>query len=170
VTTWPTGDDDGWHRLDPRYPVMARQLAWIRLVLWGSASGLLAFGVWWLTPQHATASTILATIWALPLALLAILWFRIPVLRYRHSSWRLDGDSLELRRGAWWFSETRVPRSRIQHTDVGQGPIERRHALGHLIVHTAGTHHGRIVLRGIAYDDALTIRDRLLQGDVAAPV
>jgi membrane protein YdbS with pleckstrin-like domain len=92
------------------------------------------------------------------------------VLRYRHSSWRLQGNSLELRRGAWWFSEIRVPVSRIQHTDVGQGPIERRHGLGHLLVYTAGTHHGRIKLHGIAHGDALVVRNQLLQGDAVDPV
>jgi membrane protein YdbS with pleckstrin-like domain len=149
---------------------MARQAAWVKLGIWAVLSGLVAYGIWWLTPQGATATMIMAAIWLVPALVGGVLWFRLPVLRYRHSSWRLDGESLEIRRGAWWFSETRVPRSRIQHTDVSQGPIERRHGLGHLVVYTAGTHHSEIKLGGIAHETAIAIRDQLLQSGRHAPV
>jgi membrane protein YdbS with pleckstrin-like domain len=57
-----------------------------------------------------------------------------------------------------------VPRSRIQHTDVGQGPIEGRLGLAHLTVYTAGTHQASTTLAGIRYERALAIRKELTLG------
>ena len=44
---------------------------------------------------------------------------------------------------------TNVPRSRVQHTDVSQGPLERNHGLGTLVVYTAGTDHAKVELGGL---------------------
>lgn len=170
VTAPESVTDAGWRRLDPRYPAMARQRAWIRLAIWGALLLLVLFGIWWLTPRSTTALTILAVCWLVPTTVFGMLWFRLPVLHYRHAAWRIDGESLDLRTGAWWHSELRVPRSRIQHTDVSQGPLERRHGLGTLVVYTAGTHHSEIKLGGIAHEDAIALRDRLLQHGRDVPV
>ena len=59
-------------------------------------------------------------------------------------------------------STINVPRSRVQHTDVAQGPFERKYELGRLIVYTAGTQHARVELPGLEYHTALSIRDQLL--------
>ena len=64
-----------------------------------------------------------------------------PALAYRYASYVVGPDGLEIRRGVLFRSVTNVPRSRVQHTDVSQGPIERAHRLGSLIVYTAGTDH-----------------------------
>ena len=42
-----------------------------------------------------------------------------------------------------------VPRSRVQHTDVSQGPVERRFGLGTLVIYTAGTDYARVDLAGL---------------------
>jgi uncharacterized protein len=60
-----------------------------------------------------------------------------------------------------------VPRSRVQHTDVSQGPLERKHGLGRLVIFTAGTQHSRVELPGLAHHTALDIRDRLLPRQTA---
>ena len=60
-----------------------------------------------------------------------------------------------------WRSVTHVPRSRVQHTDVSQGPLERRYGLGTLVVYTAGTDHARVSLPGLAWETALALRDEL---------
>ena len=56
-----------------------------------------------------------------------------------------------------------VPRSRVQHTDVSQGPIERGFGLGTLVIYTAGTEHARVELHGLEHGTALHIRDHLLK-------
>jgi hypothetical protein len=55
-----------------------------------------------------------------------------------------------------------VPRTRVQHTDVSQGPIERRFGLGTLVVYTAGTDHAMVALSGLDHGRALMIREHLL--------
>jgi membrane protein YdbS with pleckstrin-like domain len=159
-----------WRRLDPRYPRMAREAAAMRLALWGGLLLTVAAVAWWIADPGPRGIAALLVAWSVPVLVLGALGFYLPGLRYRHSAWRIDGQFLELRTGAWWRTETRVPRSRIQHTDVGQGPIERRHGLGHLVLYTAGHQHGAVKLRGIDHGDALILRDTLLQGDDRAPV
>jgi membrane protein YdbS with pleckstrin-like domain len=58
-----------------------------------------------------------------------------------------------------------VPRSRVQHTDVSQGPLERRYGLGTLVIYTAGTSHSRVNLEGLDHEVARRIRAHLLPKD-----
>jgi membrane protein YdbS with pleckstrin-like domain len=85
-----------------------------------------------------------------------------PEISYRHTFYKVDPDGLEIRRGVVWRSVTSVPRSRVQHTDVSQGPLERRFDLGTLVVYTAGTDHAQVQLPGLPHARALRIRDHLL--------
>ena len=55
-----------------------------------------------------------------------------------------------------------VPRSRVQHIDVSQGPIERSYGLATLSIHTAGTEYSKVDLPGLGHSVALTVRDALL--------
>jgi len=91
-------------------------------------------------------------------------WSQVwPSVRYRHVSWRADRTGLRIDSGVWWRSTVSVPRSRVQHTDVQQGPIDRGFELAALVVHTAGTQHASITLAGLAHADALTLRDFLIE-------
>jgi hypothetical protein len=74
----------------------------------------------------------------------------------------LSEDGLLIKRGVWWYRETYVPRARVQHTDVNQGPIARRFGIATLKVFTAGTHEGEIEVGGLAHTDALRLRDEML--------
>jgi membrane protein YdbS with pleckstrin-like domain len=94
------------------------------------------------------------------LGLFALLW---PPVRYRHVAYRLDGNGIQIRKGVLWRSTVNVPHSRVQHTDVQQGPIERSFGLATLLIHTAGTQHAVIPLSGLGHEVALAIRDYLLQ-------
>ena len=70
--------------------------------------------------------------------------------------------SLQIRRGVFWRERITVPRNRIQHTDVSQGPLERQFGLATLLVHTAGTEFARVSLPGLENGRALAIRDHLM--------
>ena len=83
-------------------------------------------------------------------------------IAYRHASYKVDGQGIEIRRGVFWRTIINIPRSRVQHTDVSQGPLERTHELGTLVVYTAGTDHARVDLHGLAHARALRIREHLL--------
>lgn len=82
--------------------------------------------------------------------------------RWQHTSWRLDDAGLSVRRGRYFFSETLVPRSRVQHLDLERGPIERRQGLATLVVHTAGTRTHALRQPGLDENEAMALRDALL--------
>lgn len=100
--------------------------------------------------------------WAVLTVTAAVVSYVWPEARYRRTRYRVDHDGLTIRRGIFWRSETFVPRSRIQHTDVLQGPLQRQFELATLIVHTAGTQDASVPLGGLSYQVALPIRDLLI--------
>ncbi|WP_058835802.1 PH domain-containing protein [Luteimonas abyssi] len=147
-------DDAGWQALPPR----ARWL----FVLSGAtglavpaaiALGLLGF---WLGLEGAQRIG-LAGVW---LALVALAGW-MGARRYRFTRWRIDADGFGLQRGRMWFTETRVPGTRVQHIDIRRGPLERRAGLSTLIVHTAGTRDSAVAVPCLDADDAERLRDRL---------
>lgn len=103
----------------------------------------------------------LTTAGALALLVLAMWWFW-PALVWKHLTYRVAPDMLIIRRGVLWRTETRVPRSRIQHTDVSEGPLERGLGLATLVVHTAGTRFATVDLPGLTSSTAQELRDALL--------
>lgn len=119
----------------------------------------------WSTRPGWRVMVIVAGAWLVGTVALALWMWRWPDIFYRHASYRLDEEGLEIRRGVVWRSIINVPRSRVQHTDVSQGPLERSHGLSTLIVHTAGTEHARVGLAGLSREDALSLRDQLLPRD-----
>jgi hypothetical protein len=100
------------------------------------------------------------------LALLG-LWHAIrwPARAYEHTFYRVDDQGIEIRKGVYWRVVINVPRSRVQHIDVSQGPLERRFGLGKLSIYTAGTEYALVALRGLTHERALRIRDHLLPGE-----
>jgi uncharacterized protein len=86
-----------------------------------------------------------------------------PRIAYRHASWRLDQESLEIRRGVFWKHRISIPLGRVQHADVSQGPLLRQYGLGKLTVHTAGTSNATIDLDGLTHGTALAVRDELVR-------
>ena len=85
-----------------------------------------------------------------------------PPRAYQHSFYRIDEQGVEIRKGVYWRIVINVPRSRVQHIDVSQGPIERRYGLGTLVIYTAGTDHAKVALSGLEHGRALRIREHLL--------
>ena len=88
-----------------------------------------------------------------------------PAWRYQYTRYRVDRLGLTIRRGIYWRSVTSVPKSRIQHIDVLQGPVQRRFELATLVVHTAGTQSASVSLGGLSHADALPLRDFLIDRD-----
>ncbi len=149
-------------RLDPRYVPFQRAVGWI--VTASISAGLLlsALIVWLAGDLPRWMSLMLGPVW---LALTGgIGWFCYawPVLVQRHTLYTVDTHGIEIRSGVWWRAVTWVPRSRVQHIDVSQGPMERTHDLGRLIIHTAGTDHARVELPGLNHAVAFRIRNHLL--------
>lgn len=156
---------DGFQRLDPRI-IHVRQIIGLVTSAIIAAGGLLALVVLALVWKPVWSLIGLgAGAWVLVTALLTWWLWTWPGKAYEYASYRLDADGLEIRRGVIWRSIVNVPRPRVQHTDVSQGPIERSHELSMLIVHTAGTEHAQVALPGLSRENALALRDQLLPRD-----
>jgi hypothetical protein len=101
----------------------------------------------------------------LVIALLIWLASREPRWVFRNTSYRVSDQGIQIRKGILWKQVIDVPRSRIQHTDVMQGPLGRRFGIAKLTIHTAGTQHSSVELDGLAREVALEIRDYLIRED-----
>jgi membrane protein YdbS with pleckstrin-like domain len=154
------------HSLDPRVIPFERITGgvFIAVVAAGSMIGL---SVRMLAGRDMGGWAVLLFLVWLALVLLgawkALAW---PARAYRHTSYRVDDQGIEIRRGVYWRVVIDVPRSRVQHTDVSQGPLERRFGLGTLVIYTAGTDHAKVELSGLEHGRALRIRGHLLQSSL----
>lgn len=127
---------------------------------------------------HGTFSALIFTVLAIALSLpVPGLWPLLPVLvaiagltlawvwppvAYRYLRFGVDETGIAIESGVLWRSRVALPRVRIQHTDVSQGPLERRYDIGTLKLYTAGSRHVKIELPGLKHDEALALRDALL--------
>jgi membrane protein YdbS with pleckstrin-like domain len=156
---------DGIERqLDPRWIPLQRILAVIPTVILAGVSFAFVLSLW-VGSGILFLGFLLLPVWAVTIAAFAWQLQRWPAIAYRHSSYRIDEDGIEIRQGVYWRTITNVPRSRVQHTDVSQGPLERRFGLGTLVVYTAGTAHSKVNLSGLDFDVARRIRAHLLPDD-----
>jgi membrane protein YdbS with pleckstrin-like domain len=158
------------HRLDPRSIPMERLTGWIAVgVLGPGLFGALLIN-WAATDLSVPGLIVRGAAWLAlvgPLAWRAHAW---PAVRYRHTSYRLDDLGIEIREGVFFRVVVNVPRTRVQHTDVAQGPIERKYGLGTLVIYTAGTDHSRVSLSGLEHGRAMAIRQHLLPGGTSDAV
>jgi len=153
-------------RLDPRSIDVEQATGWIVSAVLGAITFIPMFGSglavlvsgqapWWVP-------MLILALWIVVNGALAWQLQRWPAIAHRHTAYRVDQDGIEIRRGVVWRKIVNVPRSRVQHTDVSQGPLERRYGLGTLVIYTAGTDHARVALSGLEHGTALQIREHLL--------
>jgi uncharacterized protein len=154
---------DGVSRaLDPRWVDYQRQIGWLASVTFALMLMVAVVAGAALAELPPVPLAVAAAAAAVLRAWLSQWW---PGVAYRYASYRLNERALEIRRGVLWRSVIDVPRSRIQHSDVSQGPLERLHGLGTLGVYTAGTSHALVQLHGLDHGRALAIREHLMQAD-----
>jgi uncharacterized protein len=167
----PSVADGVEHPLDPRSISVNRIGGWIfaAIILLPSFVGAVVgiFASPWPMWARLTMPAILWPLLAVGLGWLAHQW---PVVEHRHSSYRVDDEGIRIRRGVFWRHVIDVPRNRVQHTDVSQGPVERTFGLGTLVIFTAGTEHARVTLGGLDHAVALRVRDHLLATERADAV
>ncbi len=158
------------HQLDPRVVPVRQIVGWIATVSIAGIS-LVAIPIVWFANDLRWAWLALMVVgWALVVGALAWFAHRWPAIDYRHTFYRVDEEGIEIREGVYWRTIVNVPRSRVQHTDVSQGPLQRSRGLGTLVIYTAGTDHARVTLGGLGYETALRIREHLLPKDASDAV
>lgn len=156
----------GWQRLDPRKIELDRAVGWIVTAVlsagWLFGSIIIGLGS---DDAPAWLRAGLLLLWLPFTVAIGLLSYRWPPLEYRHARYRIDELLIEIESGVVWRTSITVPRSRVQHLDVTQGPLQRRYGLGVLSIYTAGTEHSQVTVPGLGYEVAQTLRDRLLPRD-----
>jgi len=149
-------------RLDPRSVTVARIAGGIAAVVLTLLALIFLIVMFFVGPGGPVVKLSMAGGWLLFVGLLAFstLWW--PAVRHRHTFYSVAESGIVIRRGVLWRSTHTIPRSRVQHTDVSQGPVERSFELATLIIYTAGTQHASVSLSGLPRDRAFLIRDHLI--------
>ena len=157
------GAGEGDKALDPASVTAARLAGAIGMTV-ASSSALAAVLVAAVaTPLGGLAAAGLAAAVLVLSAAGAAASYLWPAVRYRHIRYRLDAHGVTIRRGVVWRTVTSVPTSRVQHTDVSRGPVERYFDLATLVIHTAGTRDASVALSGLGHREALALRDGLIE-------
>ena len=120
------------HHLDPRSVTMGRILILIFAGMTALSASFWLLIVVLLRPDSLPIQLlIVAGIYLLAL----IMWrggLRLVELEHKHTWYRISEHGIEIHEGVVWRSARLVARSRIQHTDVTQGPLQRRFGLASL--------------------------------------
>jgi membrane protein YdbS with pleckstrin-like domain len=150
-------DEAGLQPVDPAYAkvlAISLALAWLPVAIGATVVDLL------IMPQVQGPVGLLAVLtWLLA----GIMIVMLPMRRYARIGYHLGSDDLRVARGFFFRTDTIVPFVRVQHIDVGQGPIERRYGLSHLVVHTSGTHNSTVTLPGLPSATAAAMRETIRQ-------
>lgn len=102
------------------------------------------------------ALSILGGVWVLYL----ILFFYLAAA-YKNYSYIMDDRGFYINSGVIWKNKIVVPRNRVQHTDISQGPLDRQYDLAELTIHTAGTRSASVKLLGLYRQQAEDLRESL---------
>lgn len=149
------------HSVDPRSVHVARLIA-IPLTLAIPAMPLAFLTLGWVLGGIPTVVYLSLTTTLSVLASVAVtIAFRFPAARHRHLCYRVHAEGLRIRRGVFWRKTIWIPITRVQHTDVSQGPLQRKYGIAKLTVHTAGTEGASISLSGLEYGIADRLSDHL---------
>lgn len=151
--------------LDPRKITLDRVVGWIVAGVVSLGSLVPIGSIVLLASIPGSVKALLLVAWTAVVLVLAWSAQRWPPIEHRHTAYKVDGQGIEIRKGVVWRKVINVPRSRVQHTDVSQGPLERRYGLGTLVIYTAGTDHAKVDLAGLDHATALRIRDHFLPGE-----
>jgi len=93
---------------------------------------------------------------------LLLVFFGINIGFYRRS-YALSEKDLTYKKGWLFYSTMTIPFNRIQHTEVSQGPLERRYDLSTLKVYTAGGSTSDMAIPGLEEEEAKQLRDFISQ-------
>jgi len=156
--------DGRQRKLDPAWITVGRLTGAIAVAMLSAMLLVATLLVAFFGPFALAGGVLLVGGWMLLSAALLAFVLSWPPVRYRHTTYEVSDQGIRIRRGVIWRSVSSVPRSRVQHTDVAQGPIERTYGLATLIIYTAGTQHASIALEGLSHETALLIRDHLIAG------
>jgi len=149
------------HPVDPRSVKLARMIG-LPLILLIAMVPLIAFTLGKVLGgmQTRVYLTLLGVLLVLVVSLLSFA-YAWPAARHRRLRYLVHVGGLRIRRGVFWRKVIWIPITRVQHTDVSQGPLQRKFGLATLTVHTAGTAFASISLAGLEHAVATQLCDHL---------
>jgi len=149
------------HSVDPRSVKIARIIGGA-VTLLITMVPLIVFTLGWaLGSMPGRLYLSLLGVVLLLISLTQLFAYKWPAARHRHLRYQVDEGGLRIRRGVFWRTVIWVPITRVQHTDVSQGPVQRQFELATLTVHTAGTQGASIALAGLEHGVATRLCDHL---------
>jgi membrane protein YdbS with pleckstrin-like domain len=149
------------HHVDPRSIHVARLIG-LPLALGIPLLPLAFLTLGWVLSGIPTVAYLPLVATVLLLAGVAVtIAYRYPAARHRHLRYLVDPDGLRIQRGVLWRKTIWIPITRVQHTDVSQGPLQRHYDLATLTVHTAGTEGASIPLSGLEHGVATRLARHL---------
>lgn len=84
------------------------------------------------------------------LSLIVFTWL-VPIVKYKRFRYELFEEELEIESGLIFISNVLVPMMRVQHVELGSGPLMRKFGLATVSVVTAATTHR---IAGLKRDEA----------------
>ncbi len=144
--------------VDPRAIAVWR---WVTAVAFIPAVAAVSIAALAATAVRAPAAIAFWIAWPLLVGAMAGIVWKYPPARHRHLRYRIDDVGITIRDGVLWRTSSALPRIRIQHTDVSQGPLQRRYGVATLKLYTAGSRFTRIELPGLEHAVAVALRDQL---------
>ncbi len=99
-------------------------------------------------------------LWAgLPLVILITVSFVAVPIGYRRRAYALRTRDITYKKGWLYKSMITLPFNRIQHTEVSQGPVERKFRLATLKIFTAGGSSSDLAIPGLDQETAQELRE-----------
>lgn len=107
--------------------------------------------------------------WLLPVLYLVLLTFAILLARkrYRMIGFALRERDIVFRSGIFWRTLTVLPFNRVQHVEIGEGPIERSFGLSTLNIFTAGGESSDLSIPGLPKATATRLKDFIAEKTAA---
>jgi len=112
----------------------------------------------WIAPLFSDTpliSAISGAIWVL----LLVFIFAFERKKYRVMGFALREHDLTYKRGLFFFKQVTLPFNRIQHTEISNGPIERKFNLSSLKIFTAGGASSDLSIAGLDPERAQELKD-----------
>jgi uncharacterized protein len=92
---------------------------------------------------------------------LSILGFTANHIKFNYRAYALRQHDILFRSGMLSIRTTVIPRSRIQHVTIQEGPLLRMHSLASLSIFTAGGSTSDLRISGLPRETAVAIKEHL---------
>lgn len=158
----PSFADGSARKLEPGWIAASRVGG---LIFFGIVGGIAFFALFatFLVGDFEFGAFVLATSALTVLVAIALVLTAMwPKWEYARAGYRIRPDRIETWRGLLFRHSISVPISRVQHTDVKQGPVQRSNGIATLVVHTAGTLSSSVEFPGLPPALAGEVRDWLV--------